>query len=229
LENNEKPPLPISIENSQPIQIESQDSKSIIRSTRATIGMLIVAIIAVAISFVSSYFSYRNTKELLADTRFYNESNLRLLYNQYNETLEFNKNAVKPHLEFNYNFDTTKESASISLSNNGIGPAYINSFEVYIDSVEVKDKYYWSAIFESLDFISLLNQYAVTGRTFSDNSVIPIGEKQVIFEIRKIPNVKVGQNIASIINNRLVRLKFKITYSSLFYGENYQAVFDLER
>lgn len=78
-----------------------------------------------------------------------------------------NKISVKPHLFLFHDKDRFNNEGKITvyLINNGLGPAYINDFKVYLDGKEAEARFAVEAVFgkrdDGLQFMTLGDEFAI--------------------------------------------------------------------
>ncbi len=135
---------------------------------------------------------------------------------QTKQTNKHNRLTVKPHLQ---TWNTiTKTTCSVFLLNNGLGPAFINSIDYYLDKKKLESKEN-----EPVDVIlgSIFNGYIedpYTTARFASNNVIKAGDKVTLVEFCIKDNYPHDQYpIADIIGDRTdIVVKYKSIYEEDF-------------
>ena len=130
-----------------------------------------------------------------------------------------NKLSVRPKLILEYSTATGSEFIGLSVSNYGLGPAYIKSFELFYDNSLIK-----STIFKGWDTIVKLSKtkipYYYFG--FSNDSVLDKGGNKVLFGL-SAPNQSSINN--EIFFKTLSHVTVRINYESI-YEESFVITFN---
>ena len=112
--------------------------------------------------------------------------------------------SLRPHLKFEHHVSTVTPQVSITLSNNGVGPAYITSFKVFVDDkpVSSQPKTLWNDVLShiNLPFIwgggkeihgkySIASDKTITifkAKTTNDDEDVSFNLEQAHYQIERI-------------------------------------------
>lgn len=124
-------------------------------------------------------------------------------------TRKHNKLSVVPHLVFERNVDERSMIVKIILKNNGIGPAIIKSYDVFLD--EIKQKQFKSTQWTDIAKKSGFEAKYVGGMMLETDSAIGINEEKPILNIELSRAQKKSE-----IDKAIYRINIKINYECVY-------------
>lgn len=129
------------------------------------------------------------------------------------ETRRHNRLSVVPHLTYYVTFATMDQNVGIKLSNNGIGPAVVTTFAIYVDGEQMNDigAGGWHSAIEKLG----LDESWVTFHWLDPNGAIRVGETVWLLAISPEDQ---NEDRVHMLENAIPRLRIHIDYKSI-YGD----------
>lgn len=122
--------------------------------------------------------------------------------------------SVRPHLQLSTKLFEKNSHFKVLIENNGLGPAFINSFEVSLDGVPLLglgDK-----ISEAISQIKTPNT-AISTTYFQKGYAIKDGQEKILLELSFIDlNPEHGYDLTSFIKEIVKRVTIKINYEDGF-------------
>ena len=120
--------------------------------------------------------------------------------------------SVKPHLSdfVNSNRDSNSARLQVVISNNGVGPAFIDDFQAYLDGKECEPE---QAVQSMLGKVSVPKQFSTLGKGYA----MKPGEEKTVLSV--IFPCKTDADLKEM-ESRLNRLDLKIEYTCA-YGKKF--------
>lgn len=139
-----------------------------------------------------------------------------------------NRSSVRPHLTYYTYFHTLKPYAGVELSNNGIGPAVIDSFTLFVDGEPVTDRRDggWRAVLRRLAGSTFDPVNAATAGAGSEQQRIPwiynwldtddairVGESVLLLGIdSKAFDERAEQALRDVMSHVRIRIEHRTVY-----------------
>lgn len=138
------------------------------------------------------------------------------------ESREHNRLSVRPNLLFTVEYSATKEENGIYLTNQGMGPALIQEFRIYIDEAEINTSNLPQMSKEIQKKLNLKNILTIFGY-YEAGDVMKAGDRVCLFGSNSLIAL-LSREERILLDANLSRLKVCIKYKSI-YGE----IFELEK
>jgi len=128
-------------------------------------------------------------------------------------TRQHNRLSVRPCLNFHKVVTREPPKAAIFLTNNGVGPAFIKEFRVYIDG-KLQDDFKAPDWPEVASMIGLVSRYA-EGIIFGERTAIAATKTQLVFEV-SITEEDEPSQILNAINRIDIFIKYESAYEKQY-------------
>ncbi len=162
----------------------------------------ILTICTIIISIIALFYSIKQTK-------------LNQLHNRL---------SVKPILDYSVLISTSYNRFSVIIENNGLGPAVISNFRLFIDNMSFFDLKEIHNI-EDYGNLSIFLDYQenkLDWHHISTGNVINVGQK---IEIVGFKYDKYSNENSTKFRNMVNRIKFEVKYSSIYEIDSYTLTF----
>lgn len=130
------------------------------------------------------------------------------------ENRKHNRLEVAPRV--NGSIQLSREAASLSLQSNGLGPAVLHDFRIYLDGRVVHDARARSSAtspWQELMPLLSIDGYSVSGNAFGDGALLRAGQDYDIFTISPRDTVR---NLEQQMTNVLDRVGVEVCYCSIY-------------
>jgi len=133
------------------------------------------------------------------------------------ETRRHNRLSVKPHLTFLYKKAKGSDFIGLFLFNKGVGPAIVDSFEIYVDNESIAEEGYggWKTAIARVG----LNEDWIYYYAIRPNNAIEQGEEQVLLGISRSNQTP---ELLEKFHKAYSRIRINIKYKSI-YEDSFEA------
>lgn len=188
-------------------------------------AQVLIAVISVSVSFLALYFTIREQKERRNDKR---DTELRRIdeikkQKELDEIIiKQQQQSVKPYLSFEVDYNTIIGKFILSIVNYGIGPAFIQSFDIKVDNNKIDGRHNLHDAIEHLlyDYDLPFNIKCYFG---IEGTAIATNQSRMLFDLEYTGDketLHLMQIKFSKIVDELSRITYLIKYESL-YGESF--------
>ncbi len=135
--------------------------------------------------------------------------------------IRYNKLSTRPFLTTIYNEWHKNGEFELLVHNNGMGPARIMSFAVFLDNVDVSGDRY-KPVKQAIETLLEGYSYSIEHGFLGKNHLMKVGDSMRIFKVNFEKDWPSREEMNTIIN----RLQLKITYESLYEQKYTMLLYD---
>lgn len=135
-------------------------------------------------------------------------------------TLRHNHVSVEPRLSIYFSNDAKKGKFGLYVSNNGLGPAYIDQFRLLVNGKHITDPSLgeWPAYFKALN----LNPFCFVYGTPYPKTSLRHGSEEILIEKKESGPIECASDVMRLVE-AFPNTQIEIKYQSI-YGDEFQMV-----